>query len=105
MLSRTPDSAARPVAAVTATDPVATLAAMPAVVAAVGAELRDFAAERLRANGERIRAWSKVRSPLEFADAELRFAVETMGVYADEAMHLQDIARAAFEVAAPVTKA
>lgn len=105
MLSRTPDSAARPAAAAPAPDAVATLAAMPAVVAAVGAELRDFAAERLRANGERIRAWSKVRSPLEFVDAEFRFAVETMGIYADEAMHLQDIARAAFEIATPVVRA
>ncbi|MDP3548706.1 MAG: hypothetical protein Q8S29_21230 [Phreatobacter sp.] len=104
MLSRTPDSAAHAVSTLPVTDAAASLAAMPAVVAAVGAELRDFAAERLRANGERIRAWSKVRSPLEFIDAEFRFAVETMGVYADEAMHLQDIARAAFEVATPVTR-
>ncbi len=101
MLSRTPDSAVHAAQAPSAADGVAVLAAAPAVVAAIGTELRDFAAERLRANGERIRAWSKVRSPIEFLDAEFRFAVETMGVYADEAMHLQDIARAAFEVAAP----
>ncbi|KAF0133036.1 MAG: hypothetical protein FD152_1728 [Xanthobacteraceae bacterium] len=104
MLSRTPETVACTASASSSTDAVTVLTAMPAVVAAVGAELRDFAAERLRANGERIRAWSKVRSPLEFADAELRFAVETMGIYADEAMHLQDIARAAFEIAAPAAK-
>lgn len=104
MLSRTPDSAARAASPPPAPDAATTLAAVPAVVAAVGAELRDFAAERLRANGERIRGWSKVRSPLEFIDAEFRFAVETMGVYADEAMHLQDIARAAFETATPASR-
>lgn len=100
MLSRTPDGIA-PTADSVHADAATVLAAVPAVASAVGAELRDFAAERLRAHGERIRAWSKVRSPFEFLDAELRFAVETMGIYADEAMHLSDIARAAFEVAAP----
>ena len=103
MLSRTPQGIA-PTADNMHADAATIIAAAPAVVSAVGAELRDFAAERLRAHGERIRAWSKVRSPSEFLDAELRFAVETMGVYADEAMHLGDIARAAFEIAAPVTK-
>lgn len=100
MLSRTPDGMAH-AAERFDLDTATLLAAAPAVASAVGAELRDFAAERLRAHGERIRAWSKVRSPFEFLDAELRFAVETMGIYADEAMHLSDIARTAFEVAAP----
>ncbi len=71
------------------------------MASAVGAELRDFAAERLKAQGERIRAWSSIRSPLDFIDIELRFAAETLGAYADEAMHLQDVARAAAEVVAP----
>ena len=99
MLARTPASTAHAALDAPPAEPLATLGAIPAVASAVGAELRDFAAERLKAHGERIRAWSKVRSPVEFADVEMRFAVETMGIYADEALHLQDIARAAFEIA------
>jgi len=99
MLARTP---APPPASAPGPDELAAYAAaLPAVVTAVGAELRDFAAERLKAQGERIRAWSSVRSPLDFIDIELRFAAETLGAYADEALHLQDVVRTAAEVVAP----
>lgn len=82
-------------------DAVTFVTTAPAVASAIGAELRDFAAERLKAHAERIRAWSQVGSPLEFIEVELRFAVETMGVYADEAMHLQEVARNAAAVVTP----
>lgn len=100
MLARTPSPASAPGPA----DLAAYAAALPAVATAVGAELRDFAAERLKAQGDRIRAWSSIRSPLDFIDIELRFAAETLGAYADEAMHLQDVARTAAEVAIPPSR-
>ncbi len=100
MLARTP-AHSRCDKSQDAADAVIFAATMPAVASALGAELRDFAAERLKAHAERIRAWSKVGSPLEFIEVELRFAVETMGVYADEAMHLQEVARNAAAVVAP----
>lgn len=105
MPARTADSALHADQDGPEADASVALAAIPAVATAIGAELRDFAAERLKANGDRIRAWSKIRSPFEFADAEMRFAVETMSMYADEALHLQDIVRAAFAAAAPAATA
>lgn len=62
-----------------------------AVAAAVSSELHDFAAERLLANAERLRSWARLRSAGEYVDAEMKFAAETMGIYVDEAQHLQDI--------------
>lgn len=96
--------AAQTTAQTTAQDMVTLLVAVPTVAAAVGTELRDFAAERLNAHGDRLRAWSRVRSPLDFIDVEMRFAAETMGSYADEALHLQDVVRTAFEVVTPPQK-
>lgn len=104
MLARTPAHERTDIPR-SAADAVTFATTLPAVASAIGAELRDFAAERLKAHAERIRAWSRVGSPLEFIEVELRFAAETMAVYADEAMHLQDVARAAAEVVAPERKA
>jgi len=104
MLARTP-AHERNHHARSAADAVTFAATLPAVATAVGAELRDFAAERLKAHAERIRAWSRVGSPMEFIEVELRFAAETMGVYADEAMHLREVAEAAAAAAVPDGKA
>jgi hypothetical protein len=104
MLARTPANERHEMPR-SAADAVTFVATLPAVASAVGAELRDFAAERLKAHGERIRAWSRVNSPLEFIEVELRFAAETMGAYADEAMHLHEVAEAAAEAALPDRKA
>ncbi len=75
-------------------------ATMVAVVAAVSSELHDFAAERLKANAERLRSWAKVRSPGDYVDGEMRFAAETMGIYANEAQHLQEVIQSAVTAAA-----
>ncbi|QCK84608.1 hypothetical protein E8L99_01805 [Phreatobacter aquaticus] len=75
-------------------------ATMIAVAAAVSSELHDFAAERLKANAERLRSWAKVSSPGDYVDGEMRFAAETMGVYADEAQHLQEVIQSAVTAAA-----
>lgn len=61
---------------------------------ALAHELAEFGARRFYANAERIKRLAEVRSPNDYIDAELRFASETLGAYAEEAVKLQDIVRA-----------
>ena len=61
--------------------------------AALASELAEFGAKRLHANAERFKRLAEVRSPNDYIDAELRFASETLGAYAEEAVKLQDIVR------------
>ena len=94
-----------------ANDPIATstiqasqsFATMIAVASALSSELHDFAAERLKANAERLRSWAKVSSPGDYIDGEMRFAAQTMSVYADEAQHLQEVIQSAASAAAERT--
>lgn len=73
-----------------ANDAIASLMAAPAALAS---ELAEFGARRLHANAERFKRLAAVRSPNDYIDAELRFASDTLGAYAEEAVKLQDIVR------------
>jgi len=63
-------------------------------------ELGDFAAERLNAQADRIRAWSTVRTPAGWLLAELSFAAQALSSYGHEMAHLQQVILEAAEAAA-----
>ncbi|WP_439575802.1 hypothetical protein [Phreatobacter sp.] len=63
-------------------------------------ELGDFAAERLNAQADRIRAWSTVRTPAGWLLAELSFAAQALTAYGHELVHLQHVMLEAAEAAA-----
>lgn len=77
--------------------PAPNLAAMMAVPAAVTQELLAFGARRLKANADHVGEIMAARTPKEYVDVQMKFAVETMADYADEATRLQAAAQQAMD--------
>jgi hypothetical protein len=71
------------------------LGAFATVPAALSTELLAFGTRRLTADMAHWQALAAARNPAEWFDLQMRFAVATLGDYADEATRLQEAARTA----------